>query len=159
MKFEMSDIKSIVLYNRETQYEVPCEITEKLEFKFQTEVKIPVELLKEIDTQRLNCQLMGAGIIGITLSINVIVHANLNDFLEESFKVAEVRYMGIYKNLPYTFECKNTLVTKVEYDDGQPELENDALLLDFAEVFNEVPSLYAELLPRDRYFVSIDVFE
>lgn len=67
--------------------------------------------------------------------------------------------MGIYKNLPYTFECKNTLVTKVEYDDGQPELENDALLLDFAEVFNEVPSLYAELLPRDRYFVSIDVFE
>ena len=84
MKFEMSDIKSIVLYNRETRYEVPCEITEKLEFKFQTEVQIPVELLKEIDTQRLNCQLMTAGIIGITLAFNVIVRADLNDFLEES---------------------------------------------------------------------------
>ena len=159
MKFERSDINSIGFYDYETRAKIPCEIADDLEFKFNTEVKVPVELLKEIDTQRLNCQLMKAGIIGITLSVNVIVHANLNDFLEESFKVAEVRYMGIYKNLPYTFECKNTLVTKVEYDDGQPELENDALLLDFAEVFNEVPSLYADLLPRDRYFVSIDVFE
>ena len=86
MKFEMSDIKSIVLYNRETQREVPCDISEKLEFKFQTEVKIPVEVLKEIDIQRLNCQLMTAGVIGITLAFNVIVRANLNDFLEESFK-------------------------------------------------------------------------
>ena len=143
MKFEMSDIKSIVLYNRETQYEVPCEITEKLEFKFQTEVKIPVELLKEIDTQRLNCQLMGAGIIGITLAFNVIARADLNDFLEESFKFDEV--------------AQSPLVTSVKYDDGQPELESEALLLDFAEVFNEVPSLYSELFSQSQYPILIEL--
>lgn len=159
MKFEMSDIKSIVLYNRETQREVPCDISEKLEFKFQTEVKIPVEVLREIDIQRLNCQLMTAGIIGITLAFNVIVRANLNDFLEESFKFDEVAHLRTYSDLPYTSECKSPLVTSVKYDDGQPELESEALLLDFVEVFNEVPSLYSELLPQDRYFVSIDVFE
>lgn len=157
MRYEKSDINSIGFYDYETRAKIPCEIADDLEFKFNTEVKVPVELLKEIDTQRLNCQLMTAGVIGITLSVNVIVHANLNDFLEESFKVAEVRYMGIYKNLPYTFECKNTLVTKVEYDDGQPELENDVLLLDFAEVFNEVPSLYSELFSQSQYPILIEL--
>ena len=157
MKFEMSDIKSIVLYNREKQYEVPCEIAEKLEFKFQTEVKIPVELLKQIDSQRLNCQLMGAGIIGITLAFNVIVRANLNDFLEESFKFDEVSHLRVYKDLPYTSECKNPLVAHVEYDDGQPELESEALLLDFAEVFNEVPSLYSELFSQAQYPILIEL--
>ena len=157
MKFETSDIKSIVLYNREKQYEVPCEIAEKLEFKFQTEVKIPVELLKQIDSQRLNCQLMGAGIIGITLAFNVIARANLNDFLEESFKFDEVSHLRVYQDLPYTSECKNPLVTHFEYDDGQPELESEALLLDFAEVFNEVPSLYSELFSQAQYPILIEL--
>lgn len=157
MKFETSDIKSIVLYNRETQNEVPCEITEKLEFKFQTEVKIPVELLKEIDTQRLNCQLMGAGIIGITLAFNVIVRADLNDFLEESFKFDEVAHLRTYSDLNYTSECKSPLVTSVKYDDGQSELESEALLLDFAEVFNEVPSLYSELFSQSQYPILIEL--
>lgn len=156
MKFETSDIKSIVLYNRETRHEVPCDVTEKLEFKFQTEVQIPVELLKEIDTQRLNCQLMGAGIIGITLAFNVIVRADLNDFLEESFKFDEVAHLRTYSGLNYTSECKSPLVTSVKYDDGQPELESEALLLDFAEVFNEVPSLYSELVNDKRYVISIE---
>ena len=158
MKFERSDINSIGFYDYETRDKISCPISDNLEFKFNAEVRVPVELLKEIDTQRLNCQLMTAGIIGITLSVNAIARADLNDFLEESFKKEEVRYLGIYKNLPYTLECKNPLVTKVEYDDGQPELESEALLLDFAEVFNEVPSLYSELLPQDRYFISIDLF-
>lgn len=157
MKFETSDIKSIVLYNRETQYEVPCEIAEKLEFKFQTEVKIPVELLKQIDSQRLDCQLMGAGIIGITLAFNVIARANLNDFLEESFKFDEVSHLRVYKDLPYTSECKSPLVTRVEYDDDQPELESEALLIDFAEVFNEVPSLYSELFRQSQYPILIEL--
>ena len=157
MKFEMSDIKSIVLYNRETPRDVPCDISEKLEFKFQTEVKIPVEVLKEIDIQRLNCQLMTAGVIGITLVFNVIVRANLNDFLEESFKFDEVAHLRTYSDLPYTSECRSPLVTSVKYDDGQPELESDALLLDFAEVFNEVPSLYSELFSQAQYPILIEL--
>lgn len=157
MKFEMSDIKSIVLYNRETQHEVPCDVAEKLEFKTHIEIKVPVELMKQIDSQRLNCQLMGAGIIGITLAFNVIARANLSDFLEESFKFDEVSHLRVYKDLPYTSECKNPLVTHVEYDDGQPELESDALLLDFAEVFNEVPSLYSELFSQSQYPILIEL--
>ena len=45
----------------------------------------------------------------------------------------------------------------VEYDDGQPELESEALLLDFAEVFNEVPSLYSELFSQAQYPILIEL--
>lgn len=151
MKFERSDIKSIEFYDYVTRDKTPCEITDHLEFKFNTEVEIPVELLKEIDTQRLSCQLMTTGIIGIKLSFNCIARAELNDLFEESFSLDEVSlYVLDAYLLPYTVECKNPLVTHVEYDDGQPELESDALLLDFAEVFNEVPSLYSELISTQQ---------
>lgn len=159
MRFEMSDIKSITLCDYVARTEVACDITDKLEIKTHVETKVPVELMKQIDSQRLNYQLIYSGIIDITLSFNCIIRADLNDFLEESFNLDEVAHLRTYSDLNYTSECRSPLVTSVKYDDGQPELENDALLLDFAEVFNEVPSLYAELLPRDRYFVSIDVFE
>lgn len=158
MKFERSDIKSIEFYNRETQrVEAECDVNGKLEMKVFTESKVPVDLLKQIDSQRLNCALMHAGIIGITLAFNGIVRAELDDFLEESFKFDEVSHLRVYSDLPYTVECKNPLVTHVEYDDGQPELESDALLLEFAEVFNEVPSLYSEFLGNDQRVILINL--
>lgn len=151
MKFERSDIKSIEFYDYATRDKTPCEITDHLEFKFNTEVKIPVELLKQIDSQRLNCALMHAGVIGITLSFNCIARADLNNLLEDSFSISEVELYKLDSYLlSYAIDCKNPLVTHVEYDDGQPELESDVLLLDFAEVFNEVPSLYSELISAEQ---------
>lgn len=151
MKFERSDIKSIEFYDYATRDKTPCEITDHLEFKFNTEAKISVELLKQIDSQRLNCALMHAGIIDVTLSFNCIARAELNDLFEDSFSLSEADLYRLDSYLlPYTIECKSPLVTKVGYDDGQPELESDELLLDFAEVFNEVPSLYSELISTQR---------
>ena len=155
MKFEKSDIKTIMLYDDLTCNKIEFDIADHLEIKTNVQAKIPVELLKQIDSQRLNCRLMGAGIIGLTLSFNCIVRAELNDFLDESFTLDQLYQNGEYNGLPYSIECKNPLVEKVEYDDGQPELESEELLLDFAEVFNEVPSLYSELVSNDRYYIII----
>lgn len=90
-------------------------------------------------------------------AFNVIARADLNDFLEESFKFDEVAHLRTYSDLNYTSECKSPLVTSVKYDDGQPELESEALLLDFAEVFNEVPSLYSELFSQSQYPILIEL--
>lgn len=158
MRFEMSDIKSITLCDYVARTEVECDITDKLEIKTHVETKVPVELMKQIDSQRLNYQLIYSGIIDITLSFNCIIRADLNNVLEESFNLDEVYMYQLdnYKKLPYSVECKNPVVTNVEYDLGQSELESNALLLDFAEVFNEVPSLYSELVNDKRYVISID---
>ena len=158
MKFEMSDIKQITLCDLHTRDEVVCGVTDRIEVKTNIETKVPVELMKQIDSQRLNCQLMRAGIIDLTLSFNCIIRAELNDLLEESFTINEVsRYnLGAYNGLQYLIECKHPIVTRVEYELGQPELESEALLLDFAEVFNEVPSLYSELVNDKRYVISIE---
>ena len=158
MKFERSDIKSITLYDLHTRDEVVCGVTDHIEVKTNIETKVPIELMKQIDSQRLNCRLMGAGIIDITLSFNCIIRAELNDLLEESFNLNEVYQYQLdnYKKLSYSIECKHPIVTSVEYELGQPELESEELLLDFAEVFNEVPSLYSELVNDKRYVISIE---
>lgn len=158
MKFERSDIKSITLHDLHTRDEVVCDVTDHIEVKTNIETKVPIELMKQIDSQRLNCRLMGAGIIDLTLSFNCIIRAELNDLLEESFNLDEVYQYQLdsYKKLPYSIECKHPIVTSVEYELGQPELESEELLLDFAEVFNEVPSLYSELVNDKRYVISIE---
>lgn len=159
MKFEMSDIKSITLCDLHTRDKVMCDVTDRIEVKTNIETKVPVELMKQIDSQRLNCQLMGAGIIDLTLSFNCIIRAELNALLEESFTLTEAsRYeLGEYNGLQYSIECKHPIVTRTEYELGQPELESEALLLDFAEVFNEVPSLYSELFSQSQYPILIEL--
>lgn len=158
MKFERSDIKSITLWDLHTRDKAVCDVTDRIEVKTNIETKVPIELMKQIDSQRLNCQLMGAGIIDLTLSFNCIIRAELNDLLEESFSLsAASRYsLDTYNRLQYSIECKHPIVTRVEYELGQPELESEALLLDFAEVFNEVPSLYSELVNDKRFVISIE---
>lgn len=158
MKFERSDIKSITLYEYANFEKIECDIADHLEIKTNLKVDIPVKMLKQIDSQRLNHQLIYSGIIGITLSFNCIIRAELSDFLEESFTLTQATLYehASYDKLLYSIECKNPIVETVQYDDGQPELESEALLLDFAEVFNEVPSLYSELVNDERYVISIE---